>query len=578
MKKLLCILLTILMAASVLASCNKDSGDEAMTDGDSQTASNTEDSGTINEAPGAESAPETIDLIVNGASKYYLVCTDYNTYSEAVQYVSDDIARRTGITLEVALAKVEDSSQHMIFVGGDYASLFPNAETKMTYSGYAAVYHEGDIYLCGNNSDTVKKAATKFMSSISTKECITRDENGRVSLAIPKTLMFVYNPGYPIMKPTLLSAHISDYRLVLSKDAGYADTLLAEQLVDQLGALTGFIPKIVTDAEAATEREIVLGSTNRKAVAELADRYSYAVVSEGSKLYVTWGSTKAFDGIFQNIKGVFGKETVSLSGKIDQDCKIEKSADEIRVMTSNVLFWNADNAQLPYGQRAALLSDLYLDFKPDFIGLQEAQYGIGDEIRDAVASEYTMISQSKNRQTPILYRHGTWKISEDNGVQIKKVQMFANNWCWEYEWVMFERINDSTEKVIVMNLHFHPDVSPYRDPRADDIDAFNAEVRRLEGLYPNVPMFVTGDYNTTVNHVRGDLDDGWTEDIIVGTKLQCGALLTEDNNDPNGKAIDHICTNGDLVDVVRHRSVSYKAMEKSSDHIPYFIDVKLKNS
>ena len=64
-----------------------------------------------------------------------------------------------------------------------------------------------------------------------------------------------------------------------------------------------------------------------------------------------------------------------------------KSADEIRVMTSNVLFWDADNAQLPYAQRAALLSDLYLDFKPDFIGLQEAQYGIGDNIRDAVASE-----------------------------------------------------------------------------------------------------------------------------------------------------------------------------------------------
>ena len=186
-----------------------------------------------------------------------------------------------------------------------------------------------------------------------------------------------------------------------------------------------------------------------------------------------------------------------------------------------------------------------------------------------------------NDQLPILYRKDEWKISTQTVIfwqsEIKGTKTFDGGWCWGYNWVMFESTSDSNEKVIVMNLHFHPDIEDYRDSRTADMDAFNKAIKDLQSKYAGVPIVITGDYNTTVTHTRCEgLEDGWTEDIISDLSIQCSSLLTEDNNDKQGIAVDHICVSYEQADVVRHRKIYYEAMKKSSDHTPYFADVTLK--
>jgi exonuclease III len=236
-----------------------------------------------------------------------------------------------------------------------------------------------------------------------------------------------------------------------------------------------------------------------------------------------------------------------------------------------VLF--TDHGSIPYSNRADLLADLYLDFMPDFIGLQEAQGGIGAAIYEGIKERYERISQISGH-TPVLYRKDIWRpVTDSEGATVKNAVHEAN--CWGFEWVMFERIDDPTVKVIVGNLHFPP--SSYSTRRPAAMDHFNNEIKRLESEYKDIPIFVTGDYNTKVTGKRHTgLDDGWEEDIIVDTTLQSGGQLTEDTDDKNKTTIDHICVSSKLVEVVRHRGVSYETMKNSSDHRPYFVDIKLK--
>ena len=387
----------------------------------------------------------------------------------------------------------------------------------------------------------------------------------------------------PISFTKLLGAELSEYRIVYPENGSYTDKVLAAMLSEKIKELTGITLDVASDSETAHEREILCGNTNRK-TEESLDAYGYSVTGDGEYVLLSYGSYEAFDGILDSVERWFGKNALNISGRIPEDNNIVKNSGEIRVMTSNVLFGTDTSLGLEYDARAALLSDIYLEYKPDFIGLQEAATAnnMGDAIKDNLSSEYSYISPGVNGMLPILYRKDEWKISTKTVVmfweqEITGTETFDDSWCWGYNWVMFERTSDSSEKVIVMNLHFHPDIDDYRDSRTYDMNAFNTEIKNLQLKYKGVPIVITGDYNTTVTHTRCEgLEDGWAEDIIDDLSIQCGALLTEDSRDTQKTSIDHICVTYEQVDVIRHRRVYYEAMKNSSDHTPYFVDIVLK--
>ena len=578
MKKLLCMLLAALMLMSLLAACRKnDAGDGQTTDAGATTdaAAGNKPAGAETEAP--EEEVQMITIVENSEAQFYIVASP--AYIETMEYIQQDLYKKTGVTLEAMAQPDETSTKHKIYLGSNYDEVCPDAEQKLLYGGYAVAYANGDIHFCGMDDDTLKRAATKFLSSIPVKECVTRNDEGKVTLIIPSTLMLVSNPDYAVQNPTLLSAPISEYNLVYKNDATYVDEAVVTLLGDKMGTLTGYAPKAVKASEAAVEREIIIN--NARGTAPNMGKTEYSIKSEGSKIYINYGSTVAAMAAIEELSDVtFYKQTSYNIAETIEDTMgmLAKADDEVRIMTSNVLFTNADNAELPYAQRAALLSDIYLTWHPDFIGLQESKGAIGEDIKVALADEYGYINQavSGNGHTPILYDKDVWEPVTEGGNILMKHEMFQSNHCWDYEWVMFQKISDPSVKVIMMNLHFQP--RGYQgEQRPESMNKFNNEVKRLEREYSNIPIFCTGDYNTGYSWTRNSAigDDGWNEDVIAGTQLQSSGALTENTADPNGSAIDHVCVSKNLVTVVRNVRVKYEVMLKSSDHQPVFADIKL---
>ncbi len=578
MKKILCMLLALLMLLPTLAACKKETDPNA---GETAAQTDAAPTGTTpaeSDTEGTEpEAVETITLVKDGEAQFYIVASA--DFIETMEYIQKDLEKKGGVRLEAKADVNADSQKNVIYVGSDYDTVCPDAEVKMLYGGYAVVYVDGDIHFCGKDDETTKRAATKFLSSIPVKECVTKNDAGKITLAIPSTLMLVYNPCFSVSTPQLLSVHVSEYNVVYAKNGTYVDESLVTLLQDSIGMMTGYIPEAVKSDAAETEHEIILNHVRgtKPAIANT----KYTIKSEGGKIYIDYGSTLAAIEAMTEFadKNFYAKTSYNIEGTIEDTFGMNaKGADEVRIMTSNVLFANAENAELPYDQRAALLSDIYLTFRPDFIGLQESKGAIGDWIKEALADEYGYINQALrgSGHTPILYDKEVWEPVYEGGQILMKHEMFQSDHCWDYEWVMFQKIGDSATKVIMMNLHFQP--RGYKgEERPESMDKFNAEVQRLEDVYPDIPIISTGDYNTRLTMGRDPQigNDGWNEDVIAGTMLQSSGALTQDTSDPNGSAIDHIVVSKHLITVVRNVRVRYEFMLKSSDHQPVYADVKL---
>ncbi|MBE6546249.1 MAG: hypothetical protein E7668_02260 [Ruminococcaceae bacterium] len=387
--------------------------------------------------------------------------------------------------------------------------------------------------------------------------------------------------------PKILGVPVSEYRVIYRGDGNYVEQMLAHEVSKLIIEATGFAPCIATDDTAPTAAEILLGRTNRAEWEPMAPT-AYAVKSAGTVIRLCYGSTLAATEAIARLGEVLFEESIDLSGEIEDTMNMAKAeGTTLRVMSSNVLFTSdIKTTGLAHEKRADLLADMYRTWKPDILGLQEARGGIGDRIYEQIADEYTMTSQSVRRHTPILYRTAEWRpVLDEEGNPIQKMEMFHNTHCWDYEWIMLEQIATG-RRVIAGNLHFQPR-GYCGDMRTVAIRMFNTEMKRIEALYPDVPIFVTGDYNTPrkmKRMVENDWKDGW-DDIVDGTHLLCaGQLCTATsstgnvrNADPNGVLIDHVCMSYHLVERVHYlRRVIYNLMLKSSDHRPCFADITLK--
>ena len=385
----------------------------------------------------------------------------------------------------------------------------------------------------------------------------------------------------------MLGAPGSDYRVIYRADGNYVEQMLAHELCKAVIEATGEAPAVARDDTAPSACEFLLGNTNRKQSEALAPT-AYTVKSEGTTVVINYGSTLAAVEAIAKLGEVLAEESIDLAGEIEDTMNMVKAEGcTLRVMSSNVLFTNdIKTTGLAWEKRADLLADMYRTWKPDILGLQEARGGIGDRILEQIGDEYTMSTQATRRHTPILYRTAEWRpVLDEAGNPIQNMEMFHSNHCWDYEWIMLEQIVTG-RKIIAGNLHFQPR-GYCGDLRTVAIRMFNTEMKRIEALYPDIPIFVTGDYNTPRKMKRlaeNDWKDGW-DDIVDGTHLLCaGQLCTATsatgnikNADPNGVLIDHVCMSYHLVEKVHYlRRVMYNLMLKSSDHRPCFADITLK--
>ncbi len=577
-KRILITLLTVGMLCSLI-SCGGD--DPAAGETDTTAGTDTQQTPTpsapsdTDETPSAEDT-EDIVLVKDGKPCFTIVCSN-NSYTNIAKILADGLKEKTGIDFPNLRFDPDDGTS-VIVIGSDYNEIMADGDTLLE-GGYAVVEKDGDLHVCGYQENAIQRAVRNLIGQIVPKEHITLGENGKAVFAVlPKAALTFYNPKYPVADPTLLSAPLADYRIVVSAEAGAMATVQGRMIAERLAFYTGFKPSVVTDAATATEREIVIGNTERRLLASLADN-AWSITGEGTKVYMNFGSSYAFDGIIDKIQHMFDdKETVNLSGTTDS---YAKSTEDIRILSYNVLY--SLPGDYTSQEKCASIADHIYTLRPDFIGLQEAQ-SFFRGVASLIAEDYGMYADAANGYLPLYYDKTVWTpATDDDGEVIQKAFDFQPaNGLWGYQWVMFEGVEDGPragETVIFGNLHFcntneDPDYF-YRQWRPEQIEQFNTEIKRLEEEYAGTPMFFTGDYNTGIYQTgNAQFADGW-EEIVGGTQLVSGMMATDDHGGVQG-GIDHVCIDPNVVEVIRFRCMSYRLIYTVSDHLPVFIDVRPK--
>ncbi|MBQ2999801.1 MAG: hypothetical protein IJD64_05005, partial [Clostridia bacterium] len=255
-----------------------------------------------------------------------------------------------------------------------------------------------------------------------------------------------------------------------------------------------------------------------------------------------------------------------------------KKEDEsyLRVMSSNALASGDGKQQapdaLPMEKRMDILCAMYLAYKPDFLGIQEVDILMEPEILERLDAAYAMVPAKmgdyvyhrvdyQQNYTPLFYNKHKYELVDT------RFHFFNVMGMWGYQWALYKSKKKPGKKYIHMNLHFFYQADERQLPGVEDV---HYELMHLRRMYPNVPIFVTGDYNM--------LHTGeYYKYLFEGLSMESGMLVAEKNdgvmcwNHALGStecpkkitAIDHASVTTDLCDVKLHRILLDEEIAKS---------------
>ncbi|CAG7596902.1 hypothetical protein PAESOLCIP111_00104 [Paenibacillus solanacearum] len=275
----------------------------------------------------------------------------------------------------------------------------------------------------------------------------------------------------------------------------------------------------------------------------------------------------------------------AVTGTAVSGCANDKAAsahvNPVRVMTFNLRTANAKDGH-PWEKRWAAAKALVNQEKPDIIGTQE---GIRTQLNDLEVGlpdykwigvgrdagnqgEYMAIFYNKTRMKPLQQSH-FW-LSDTPEVPGSK--SWGNNYVRMVTWVQFEDLT-SGAKLYVVNTHLDHQFETARQRSAELI------VKKLEAFEPNVPVFLTGDFNAPVGSApykyftaNGGMKDAVQE---AGERVNNATGTFHNYKGGGTETIDWILYRGD-VKVKRSEKVTFQLNgEYPSDHYPVMADVVL---
>ena len=272
------------------------------------------------------------------------------------------------------------------------------------------------------------------------------------------------------------------------------------------------------------------------------------------------------------------------------------TGSDVRVMTANILAdrwaYAAGDATPPVIQRAEIFAATLISSQPDVIGVQEADAdwisiipGYLQYIKETTGIEYKWIFNNylnKQTLTSIIYRSDKY---EEVASGIENVGYWNNN---DYnlrlfEWIYLVEKTNSNHKFIMSNTHWG----------WEDDEKINAcvnlsidKVNDLKSKYPGIPIFHTGDFNSSHREgsskyideylVKTGFSDAMLKALDKGVRKNelsgcgsVGALRTG-----VGSYIDHISYYGMNADVLYYETLAAKNIFMT-DHLPHIADFKL---
>ena len=240
---------------------------------------------------------EPINLVSDGASDYTIIYSSENkTEREAAQTLRNAIKDATGVTLAFKsddATKESDlpASAKEIVVGETNRAESKSAIASMRAKDYGITFTNERVVITGGSPAATENAVDHFIATYLKSDAKT--------VFVYESLNDRKDYAYPLGTLSISGTPITDYVIVYPKDADLITKYMAYNLSDYILANAGYEVKVVSDAAAEKEYELLVGETNR-AASRAADGMTLAadqfVLMQSGKKVVMLGESYMVGG------------------------------------------------------------------------------------------------------------------------------------------------------------------------------------------------------------------------------------------------------------------------------------------
>ena len=435
----------------------------------------------------------------------------------------------------------------------------------------AVVYLDGTKVCSIDLSKVVATGKASYIRNKSARVELRMDGNLNKSVTIAYTLANdVSWTGYQFK-----TAELDQYVIVYDADnADYAT--YAKQLANQISAKYGKTLTVAPDTAAAVSNcEILLGDTNRSDSLGRIMEYSVTVTNGKFRINVG-GSCSAEKAIAYLCNSVFTGQALTLSNGEYYKTSLLTSSSAVtsgttaRIMTANVLadaFAGSSYKNANY--RAEIFAGALVAYKPDALGLQETDAN-WNKVLDTYLTKIQKVYgitysrcmttyEGKINYTSLLYRSDKFKV-ENSGIKVfswwKDLGANYGYHMRNITWAQFASLDNSGKKFVLANTHWsyrteHADGKTYlkgsgtaiavNELRMQCVNETKAYMAELKKTYSTMPIFLTGDFNTSLPFFT---QSGWTPTSYNVISEQAKNNGTAKSTVPTSGHFDHIFGTG----------------------------------
>jgi endonuclease/exonuclease/phosphatase family metal-dependent hydrolase len=318
----------------------------------------------------------------------------------------------------------------------------------------------------------------------------------------------------PVSKLTVDAA----WRIVIAAEADEMTQRTAALVADTLKEKAGLELTVVTDAEAVTAHELVLGATNRAESA--AAEGEYAVYMAEDAIYLDASDTTVLYFAAEAVLNAWLTEDFGLSeaGSVtlaedrvaDLNGLTTRLANSVKIMTQNVRGDGNDGDGLSVVQRYERFVKMLTEYKPDVLGTQEYTFNYsyrltkmfeawkeGDEIPLYGIVDCSVEGAGKRAggRNAILYRMDKYELVDSNTFWLSAtpetpsvVEGCSTNHKRVCTWVLLKD-KQTGQTFMVANTHLDHTSNTIR---LKQVTILMEQLALLAGDYP---VYLTGDFN-----------------------------------------------------------------------------------
>ena len=581
------LLLSMLLGAALLCGCQERGGGEE------------EDTTTVEDG-----TPVTI--VSEGASDYVILYPKNagTTVVRVAEQLRDAIKDKTGATLQVLSAEKRTESEKEILVGEmDERQVTLDVGKTVRVDDYVIQVIGSRVVVVGGNDARTVSGVRKFI----TEAVDTATGN---TLTVLTGELSRKDGTYSVTELKLGDADISEFQIVYPTFREDFYRTAVEEVQTRVRLLCGVRLRAVSSSAPAAEHELLFGDCGRGVSKGLtAAQSQYALASDGDSVAFTANTALTVKWGVRNLLEQF--LPVKSSGTLDVVLPVTKLAAEpvlgkalfdgadLRIMSSNVLFPDSNDGV----NRSNLLKEIYMEYYPDVIGLQECDSSGHSYIVNGLSSYYsvacrTVGTSSSKSYTPILYRSDRCQLL-NSGSDLFAQQADGSK-TKILSWAVFKHL--PTDKTFaVINVHcaivtatiqerYESQGKPVPSNdvegaawREDNSREILERFDQLKSTYgATLPVFIMGDMNATANAESIQMLDRREElgnciDLATASKSTGKRSWHDLGKAPvSGNPIDHMFVTKDTIRVYTHYLNTSTDALKSSDHCQLICEVAWK--